>query len=187
MSSVAARHHSVSDSEIADAIRLALSKEGERASVIFSAPTNSRAYGCKANDCQRPAYASGLCNAHYIRVRAGKSLDAPVRARKRNDACSECGEKTGAKGGWGLCARHYKNRRKQVVKDAVIDVLGGKCFACGGRFHRAVFDFHHVGRKDESPASILSNKSPEDIGKEISRCLLLCANCHRLEHHNDNF
>ena len=35
---------------------------------------------CAAPDCLRPAWANGLCHAHYKRLREGRPLVEPVRA-----------------------------------------------------------------------------------------------------------
>ena len=178
-------HAAVSSKAIEDSIVAALLKQSQAASSIFSNPTNSRDYLCSVNSCQRNACAKGLCNAHYIRQRKGVPLDcAPVRARKRMDTCVVCEQKTGAKGGWGMCPKHYKNKRNQIIKDAIVKVMGGKCAKCQKTYHRSVYDFHHLHGKDESPAYILNNKSPEKISQELAKCVLLCANCHR-EVHND--
>lgn len=92
---------------------------------------------------------------------------------------------TGVKGGWGLCQKHYRRRRTAAIKDAAIAAMGGACARCSGVFHRAVFDFHHEGEKESDPSALLANGSPEDIATELARCVLLCANCHRLEHNDD--
>ncbi len=163
----------------------ALQLRRQAAASVFVAGANSRSYGCCAADCARPAYAGGLCNAHYLRARKGKSLDEPLRARKRLDKCETCGETTNSKGGWGLCAKHYKKERAQVLKDAAIAAFGGACERCGGIFHRRIFDFHHIEAKDADPSYLLTNASPERIAEELSNCRLLCANCHRLEHDDE--
>ena len=64
-----------------------------------------------------------------------------------------------------------------------IEKLGGKCFDCGGVFHSCMYDFHHVDptEKEYAPASLL-DRSPEILEKELSKCVLLCSNCHRFRH-----
>ena len=168
-----------------DALEAAALQRAQTAASIFVPPSNSRAYACRVVGCTRPAYAKGLCNAHYIRERKGLSLDAPVRARKREDACAECGKQTGTKGGWGLCQRHYRQARYEALKDAAVAAFGEKCAHCGRSFHRSVFDFHHRGDKIRSPSEMFLNSSLSALAKELSKCILLCANCHRMEHRND--
>lgn len=164
------------------AVEAATNSASREAASIFISPENSRSYNCSVVDCGRPAYAGGMCNAHYLRERKGKPLLVPVRARKRDDKCSECGKLTGAKGGWGLCQRHYRQKRYVLIKDALISAMGGKCERCGGVFHRSVFDFHHIGEKTDAPSVVIVNRSADDIAKELANCELLCANCHRMEH-----
>ncbi len=175
----------VSEAGIFAALEAAALAYARAASSIFIPPTNSRKYECKAPGCVRPAYAKGLCNAHYIRDRNGLPLDVPVRARKREDVCAECGKPTGAKGGWGLCQQHYRQTRYKTLKDAAVSAFGGKCAHCGGSFHRAVFDFHHRGDKAGSPSGMFVNQSMRTLAKELAKCDLLCANCHRLEHRDE--
>ncbi len=44
-------------------------------------------------------------------------------------------------------------------------------------------DFHHPNEKDHSVATMVVNgHSKSSIKEEIERCIVLCANCHRLEH-----
>ncbi len=170
------------EATIKDALQRALAKCGSEAQSIFVPPENSRRYGCRVAGCTRPAYATKLCNGHYLRARAGKPLSPPLRARKREGKCAECGVNCGTKGGWGLCNRHYRFKRYAAMKDAVIAAMGGKCARCGGAFHRSVFDFHHRSGKTDAPSSLLVNASAEEAARELAKCNLLCANCHRLEH-----
>ena len=69
---------------------------------------------------------------------------------------------------------------------AAIDLLGGKCKSCNGVFEPCVYDFHHVNPK-EKEFTIGENMlvSEERFLKEVSKCILLCANCHRMEHNNN--
>ncbi len=44
-------------------------------------------------------------------------------------------------------------------------------------------DFHHPDEKEQGIATMVVNGySKESIRAEIDRCIVLCANCHRLEH-----
>ena len=65
-----------------------------------------------------------------------------------------------------------------------IEYLGGACQECLGVFHPAVFEFHHLNpeEKDRDPSKMFQ-LSWERIKAELDKCLLLCANCHRLKHH----
>lgn len=150
-------------------------------------PHNARAYPCSVARCPNRAYAKGLCNAHYLRQRSGKSLDDPLQNRKSRALCSECAEPVGGKGGWGLCKNHYRVRRRLIIRSTCVEALGGKCRDCGGIFALSVYDFHHRNpdEKDFSPSNTIDGKSVELIAIEIAKCDLLCANCHRVEHHGE--
>ena len=154
----------------------------QEAADVFIPPTNKRGYQCDVSGCSRPAYAANKCNAHYIRARKGLALELPIRARKRDDKCVVCGGKTQAKGGWGMCRQHYRRARYIAIKDAAINLFGGKCSVCGFLWPRAVMDFHHINDKQSSISYLLSNGSAKAISEELSKCVVICANCHRLEH-----
>lgn len=172
----------ISEHELSALLESALHKAADKAAMIYSPPANSRDYECSVDGCSRPAYAKGMCNAHYIRNRSGKKLSTPVRASKRDGLCCVCGAESGAKGGWGMCHKHYGKTRRDVLKEAAVAAFGSSCKKCGGAFHRAVFDFHHIGEKEASPSSLFANASAKAIAKELVKCVLLCANCHRMEH-----
>lgn len=166
-----------------EVIEAALARESSEYAARPIKTANHRDYECAVLGCDRRAYASGHCNAHYIRARLGRDLSAPIKNRKRGgQLCIECGEHTGAKGGWHRCTRHFKAHRKRVIKRAAVDAFGDHCSVCKGTFPLPVYDFHHVGQKTDSPSLILMNGSVEKMATELSRCILLCANCHRLEH-----
>ena len=66
-------------------------------------------------------------------------------------------------------------------------MLGGKCVKC--KYDKCVgaLDFHHKDpmKKDTSLRKIWARKW-ESIEKEITKCVLLCANCHREHHWKEN-
>lgn len=71
-------------------------------------------------------------------------------------------------------------RKKELVK-----LLGGSC-KCGYNKNLAALEFHHIDPTTKSfnlDLRKLSNSSLEDCLKEVKKCKLLCANCHREEHH----
>jgi hypothetical protein len=147
---------------------------------------NCRSYACGIAGCASAAYARGLCNAHYLRVRKGRDMALPVRNRKRGVACIDCGAATDAKGGFGRCAKHYRIRRRLLLKSAAVAFHGGTCRRCGQTHASRVFDFHHTGEKTGSPSDMFGRSSLAAIAAELTACELLCANCHRMEH-NDGF
>jgi hypothetical protein len=59
------------------------------------------------------------------------------------------------------------------------------CENCGEN-HPACLEFHHVDPKQKkfSVSNRRDRPSKEGLLKEIAKCRVLCANCHRKEHHN---
>lgn len=82
----------------------------------------------------------------------------------------------------------YQRQAKRARKLEAIEYLGGCCSRCKGVFHPAVYEFHHIdpSTKDRDPSKML-NLSKKRLYTELDKCVLLCANCHRLEHHEGNY
>lgn len=147
-------------------------------------PNNNRGHKCSLEHCGNLAYAKGLCNAHYLRLRQGRDLSEPIQRRNRFVTCLECDKKVDGKGGWGLCKGHYRSKRYSILKSVCVEYLGGACQHCGGKFPSCVYDFHHLDGADKfgDPSSLTSNGSLAVIAREVAKCALLCANCHRIVH-----
>lgn len=139
---------------------------------------------CSVEGCTHPVYATGLCNGHYIRKRTGRDMNTPIRVRKNNGACSVCGKPSMAVGGWGMCRAHYRRERLRLLKGAAVEFMGGRCSICNQSFPLAAYDFHHVDMttKEGSPGAVLASRSLATIADELSKCVLVCANCHRVLH-----
>lgn len=73
-------------------------------------------------------------------------------------------------------------RRREAKHKAVLD-FGGVCAYCGGEFLDCVFEFHHLNHaeKEYNPSHLFA-LSPVTIERELVKCIMLCANCHRVEH-----
>ena len=61
------------------------------------------------------------------------------------------------------------------------------CVICGFA-HPTALDFHHVNPSpDDKPVyQLVRNGAYRMALKEIKKCIVLCANCHRI-HHNDEY
>lgn len=72
---------------------------------------------------------------------------------------------------------------RRETKVRAIEYKGGKCARCGGVFPPAVYDFHHLDKaqKDDNPGALMGRKW-EKVKEELDKCILLCSNCHRLTH-----
>ena len=68
-------------------------------------------------------------------------------------------------------------------KEKAVEYKGGKCTKCGFNDHAAALQFHHTNpeEKDANWGKI-KGKSWDKIVEEIDKCVLLCANCHAIEH-----
>jgi hypothetical protein len=137
---------------------------------------------CSADGCKNNSLAKGFCNAHYLRNKKNKDLNAPLKQRNIDKICVDCGKPTDAKGGFMRCKTHYKIYKKQTLKAKFVDMLGGCCSVCKGKFPLAVYDFHHLENKKDDIASMFNYSSEEKIAEEVKKCILLCANCHRITH-----
>lgn len=77
--------------------------------------------------------------------------------------------------------------RRFRAKSAAIKLLGGKCAKCGWSGNQAALQFHHKDAKvKEFIIGSVANKSWDSIKLEVRKCLLLCANCHAIEHSTKN-
>jgi len=66
---------------------------------------------------------------------------------------------------------------RKANKIRAINLLGGKCKICGEK-NIYLLEFHHnIGEKEDSISQILDNRW-SDFKKEVSKCKLLCSNCH---------
>ena len=77
------------------------------------------------------------------------------------------------------------SERRRKLKDMAIKYKGGKCEKCGYNKCNGALDFHHLNplEKDFSISSTGTTKSFERIKKELDKCILVCANCHREIHY----
>jgi hypothetical protein len=61
------------------------------------------------------------------------------------------------------------------------------CIKCGQN-HPATFDFHHIdsSTKEESVNKLIKNRAFKRAMEEVKKCIVLCANCHRIHHHDEH-
>lgn len=113
--------------------------------------------------------------------------------------CSKCGSKLNRRNKSGLCINckspsktryeYIKNFRKKR-KEFLVNYKGGKCEVCGYNKCIGAFDFHHLdpSRKDFNLGSTKGKekRALEDDIKEVNKCILVCATCHREIHYSTN-
>ena len=81
----------------------------------------------------------------------------------------------------------YQRRRRDKRKDILIEKFNNKCHDCGGSFHKCAYDFHHLNpleKKFEIAPSL--DRNWESILEEVEKCIMLCSNCHRVRHYNED-
>jgi len=83
------------------------------------------------------------------------------------------------------CRVIYVKKRRDKIKNFAIDYKGGKCNRCGYDKCLEALEFHHIDpeQKDFEISTLGYRNSLERLKKELDKCELLCANCHREEHH----
>jgi hypothetical protein len=62
-----------------------------------------------------------------------------------------------------------------------------ECAECGFEDYRAL-EFHHPDGQEKDFAigqMLVDNRSIRAVQREIAKCVVLCANCHRIEHFSD--
>lgn len=89
--------------------------------------------------------------------------------------------------------RHYEKHKldRQKNKVEAIKYKGCKCEHCGIEYNgtnACIFDFHHLDTSlKDTEVSIMLN-SPlfsDKIKEELDKCIILCSNCHRIEHNKE--
>ena len=78
-----------------------------------------------------------------------------------------------------ICKNCLKEKRNNTHE--YIQRFKDKCICCG-ESDVACLDFHHLNDKYES-LSHMNSHSTDTINKEINKCVILCANCHRKLHY----
>lgn len=81
--------------------------------------------------------------------------------------------------------KNHVFRRKKEINEWFNDYKKMlSCSICGER-HPAIIDFHHKDSKEfEINILVHNGYSLERIKKEMEKCQIVCANCHRKLHYN---
>ncbi|NPE26823.1 hypothetical protein HNV12_02355 [Methanococcoides sp. SA1] len=106
---------------------------------------------------------------------------APVNKPRNPNARKIAEKKYYEKNKQEIYANKVKRQKKRKL--TLVNLLGGRCQKCGYNKCITALEFHHRENKDNNIAYIIKNSSEQKALKEIKKCVLLCANCHR-ELHN---
>lgn len=81
------------------------------------------------------------------------------------------------------CNNCTSNRRRREAKLKALELLGGKCIKCGYNAHPAALEFHHLDKEEKDFSfSRFHNRKWKTLEQELRKCVILCSNCHRIEH-----
>jgi len=73
---------------------------------------------------------------------------------------------------------------RQKLKERSITYKGGECEECGYKKCNGALEFHHLDPNEKDfGVGQYSTLSWDKIKKELDKCIMVCANCHREIHH----
>lgn len=97
--------------------------------------------------------------------------------RKFSKRCKKCQNRE-----W----TNWRNGNYRKNKLRAIKYLGGKCKKCGYDKCIQALDFNHLKNKKIALSRFLMKKW-DRVKKELDKCELLCANCHREYHYSQKY
>lgn len=104
----------------------------------------------------------------------------------RSNQCKDCARERTREWNRANQARRSQEAklRARATKAKAVEYMGGECFDCKQKFHQCVYQFHHLdgSTKDENPSHLFNCKW-ERLVEELSKCVMLCANCHMIRHY----
>lgn len=88
---------------------------------------------------------------------------------------------------WKPTCKDCESQERKEGFDTILLEHFGKlcCQVCGYDKHKRVLECHHLVSEDKEytiATMRTSRRSPDILKKELSKCVLLCANCHREAH-----
>ena len=102
-----------------------------------------------------------------------KTCNNPVK--ETQNFCSRiCANKTGV------------DKRRKLLKQKAVDLLGGKCSKCGYNKCFGALHFHHLENKSFGLSAKGLTRSWKNVIEELKKCILVCANCHAEIHALEN-
>lgn len=109
-------------------------------------------------------------------------IEKPLSEFYSNGWTSKTREKKKFKPSCKSCEQEHDSRRYYKI---ITEHFGSmSCMRCGYNKCVAALDLHHINPDEkEYGVAKMRNYSKDKIVAELSKCLLLCANCHREEHY----
>ena len=82
--------------------------------------------------------------------------------------------------------RHFRSSR-QRLKEKLVEYKGGKCEICGYNKCINALEFHHLDPSEKDFGIANGNAIAfEKAKKEVDKCIMVCSNCHREIHFQQN-
>jgi len=78
--------------------------------------------------------------------------------------------------------RQAERQRRSDLRSQAVAYKGGKCQICGYDKCLMALEFHHVDPREKDFTISKRMTSFEAIRRELDKCALVCANCHREVH-----
>ena len=85
-----------------------------------------------------------------------------------------------------------RKKRREKYANYILTKKQVPCLDCGNSFPEYCMDFHHIDEESKDillktdRSSMVNNMKKwgkKKIDEELSKCVVLCANCHRIRHH----
>lgn len=131
--------------------------------------------------------------AAYSWVKVKEELDkciplcANCHREEHNPPVNVCGHKWACKlhmsyydSGCKGCAKQRRNWYNRRCKQSLVRAMGNSCSLCKKQVSLAAYDFHHLfpENKEYAVGNLITTLKYNLIAYELSKCVLLCANCH---------
>ena len=142
---------------------MSVKKRGKLSEELVSKIRN---YYNEGNSCQKTAEKFGVGKTtvrSYVDIRSIKKVSEKERKKKAVKAVM---------------------KRRWKIKELSVEYKGGKCNCCGYSKCSGALEFHHLdpNKKDFSIAAKGHCTAWEKVVKELDKCVMVCANCHREIH-----
>ena len=114
------------------------------------------------------------CQRNYPETDFGVAKTTPTKVYRRNK-CKHCYAAT-------------KKIRAQKMQTYIDNEKAKGCTQCGIKDIRCL-EFHHVSNDKEANIAELRTGSFgwQRLKDEIAKCIVICANCHRIFHHEEKY
>ncbi len=82
-------------------------------------------------------------------------------------------------------AKDIAFKKRQICKAFIDSIKAQGCQLCGYNQCLAAIDLHHVSTGKEFAMADYGSHPLKAIQREITKCVVVCANCHRKIHEHD--